>query len=300
MSPIKAIVIYIYEEIVLLIRRVVNPEKYIRKMFYRKVGYQLDLECPKTYNEKMQWLKLYWHNPLMTDLVDKYAVKDYVVKHIGEQFIIPTLGVWDDVNDIDWDFLPDQFVLKCTHDSGGLIICKDKSKLDKKAAKKKLKKCLSRNFYYSCFEWPYKNVKPRIIAEPYMSDSNSGDLNDYKFFCFDGEVRALYVATERNKKDTEVKFDFFDKDFNHLPIRNGHPNSSFIIDKPSCFEEMKELASKLSKDFPHVRVDFYEIEGQIYFGEMTFFSNAGLVKFDPQEWDNVFGSWLNLPENKIL
>lgn len=269
-------------------------------MFYRRVGYKLDLDSPKTYNEKLQWLKMYWHHPLMTALVDKYTVKSYVAKHIGEQFVIPTLGVWEDVNDIDWDSLPDRFVLKCTHDSGGLILCQDKSKLDKKAAKKKLKKCLSRNYYYYSFEWPYKNIKPRIIAEPYMSDSNSGDLNDYKFFCFDGEVKALFIATERNRKDTEVKFDFFDESFNHLSLKHGYPNSSMPIKKPSCFEKMKMLACKLSKDFPHVRVDFYEIEGQVYFGEMTFFHHAGLVKFDPQEWDSVFGNWLTLPRNKML
>lgn len=300
MLKLKKYLISIYEEIVLLIRRAVNPEKYIRRMFYRRVGYKLNLDSPKTYNEKLQWLKLYWHYPLMTDLVDKYTVKDYIAKCIGEEYVIPTLGVWEDVNDIDWDSLPNQFVLKCTHDSGGLILCQDKSKLDKRAAKKKLKKCMSRNFYYSCFEWPYKDVKPRIIAEPYMSEPNSGELNDYKFFCFDGEVKAMFIATERNKKDTEVKFDFFDEDFNHLPIRQGHPNSSFEINKPSCFDEMKKLASKLSKDFPHVRVDFYEIDGQVYFGEMTFFHYAGWVKFEPKEWDDIFGSWLTLPKSKIL
>lgn len=300
MSKLRKYLINIYEELVLMKRRIVDPEKYLHKMFYRRVGYPLNLDNPKTYNEKLQWLKLYWHHPLLPTLVDKYAVKDYVAMHIGEQFVIPTLGVWEDANDIDWDSLPHQFVLKCTHDSGGLILCQDKNKLDKKAARKQLKKCLSRNFYYSCFEWPYKHVKPRIIAEPYMSDSKSGELNDYKFFCFDGEVKALFIATERNKKGSEVKFDFFDKDFNHLPLRQGHPNSSFVIQKPSCFETMKDLACKLSKDFPHVRVDFYEIDGQAYFGEMTFFHYAGWVKFDPQEWDNIFGNWLTLPQNKMI
>ena len=284
----------------LIKRRMVNPEKYIRKMFYRRVGYPLNLDAPKTYNEKLQWLKLYWHHPLTITLVDKYSVKDFVAKEIGGQYIIPTLGVWDKVSDIDWDSLPDKFVLKCTHDSGGLIICKDKASLDKKEARKKLRKCLSRNFYYSCFEWPYKYVKPRIIAEPLISDSKSGELNDYKFFCFDGEVKALFIATERNREGTEVKFDFFDADFNHLPLSQGHPNSTCDINKPYCFDEMKELARKLSRDFPHVRVDFYEIDGKVYFGEMTFFHYAGWVNFNPHEWDNIFGSWLSLPKTKIL
>lgn len=300
MSKLKKYLINIYEELVLIKRRMVNPEKYIRKMFYRRVGYPLNLDAPKTYNEKLQWLKLYWHHPLTITLVDKYSVKDFVAKEIGGQYIIPTLGVWDKVSDIDWDSLPDKFVLKCTHDSGGLIICKDKASLDKKEARKKLRKCLSRNFYYSCFEWPYKYVKPRIIAEPLISDSKSGELNDYKFFCFDGEVKALFIATERNREGTEVKFDFFDADFNHLPLSQGHPNSTCDINKPYCFDEMKELARKLSRDFPHVRVDFYEIDGKVYFGEMTFFHYAGWVNFNPHEWDNIFGSWLSLPKTKIL
>lgn len=300
MLGFKKYLIDIYDDFLLIKRRFVSPERYIRKIFYRKVGYPLNLDCPKTYNEKLQWLKLYWHHPLLTVLVDKYLVKYYVAKKIGEQYLIPTLGVWDNVMDIDWKSLPDQFVLKCTHDSGGIIICHDKTKLDIRATVKKLKKLLSRNFYYSCFEWPYKDVKPRIIAEPYMSDSRSGDLNDYKFFCFDGKVEAMFVATERNIKDEEVKFDFFDSDFNHLPFTQGHPNSSCVISRPSGFEKMKELACKLSRDFPHVRVDFYEIDGQIFFGEMTFFHNAGLVKFNPQEWDDIFGCWLNLPTVKIL
>lgn len=300
MSNFKNYLINIYEELVLLKRRVVKPERYIRKMFYRRVDYPLNLDNPKTYNEKLQWLKLYWHHPMLPTLVDKYSVKDYVIKEIGEQFVIPTLGVWDNVNDIDWESLPDQFVLKCTHDSGGIIICQDKSKIDKKAVQRKLKKCLSRNFYYSCFEWPYKDVKPRIIAEPFVYDSRNGDLKDYKFFCFNGEVKAMFIATERNKKDVEVKFDFFDADFNHLPFSQGHPNSLDVIDKPLCFEEMKSLASKLSHDFPHVRVDFYEVDGKILFGEMTFFHYAGWVKFNPHEWDNIFGNWLNLPQVKIL
>lgn len=300
MSILRNHLVYIYEELVLLKRRIVKPEKHIRRMFYRRVGYPLNLDNPKTYNEKLQWLKLYWHYPLLTTLVDKHLVKDYVAKEIGKQFIIPTLGVWDNVNDIDWESLPEQFVLKCTHDSGGIVICQDKAHLDKGAIQKRLKKCMSRNFYYSCYEWPYKNVVPRIIAEPLIKDPQNADLKDYKFFCFDGEVKAMYVATERNKKDGEVKFDFFDSDFNHLPFSQGHPNSSLVIDKPLCFEEMKELACKLSSKFPHVRVDFYEVDGKILFGELTFFHMAGWAKFSPQEWDSVFGSWLNLPKVKVL
>lgn len=298
MSKFKQILIQLLEGIELFRRHFVNPEKYIRKIFYKRMGYHLNLDAPTTYNEKLQWLKLYWHNPLQTTLVDKYAVKDYVSKLIGERYIIPTLGVWDSVSDIDWNSLPSQFVLKCTHDSGGLVICTDNLKFNKKDAVKKLKKSLSQNYYYYGFEWPYKDVKPRIIAEPYLRDYKLDDLPDYKFFCFNGEVKALFIATERNRNDVEVKFDFFDAKFNHLPFTQGHPNSNCKIEKNSCFDKMKELASMLSKGFPHVRVDFYEINGRIYFGEMTFFHHGGWTKFDPQEWDYTFGEWLNLP-NRI-
>lgn len=300
MSKLKSILIQILERVEVFKRHFINPKKYIRKIFYKRVGYQLNLDSPTTYNEKLQWLKLYWHHPLLPTLVDKYAVKEYVSKQIGEQYIIPTLGVWDNVCEIDWESLPKQFVLKCTHDSGGLVICPDKTKLDKAAAISKLKNSLAQNYYYYGFEWPYKNVKPRIIAESYMRDSRLGDLPDYKFFCFDGEVKALFIATERNIKGVEVKFDFYDPDFNHLPFTQGHPNSSGVIAMPESFEEMKELASKLSKGFPHVRVDFYEIDGQVYFGEMTFFHHGGWTKFDPQEWDYTFGSWIKLPREKMI
>ena len=297
---IKNILIEVLERIEVLKRHFVCPEKYIRRIFYKRMSYPLNLDSPTTYSEKLQWLKLYWHHPLLPTLVDKYAVKEYVSNQIGEQYIIPTLGVWDNVSDIDWESLPNQFVLKCTHDSGGLVIFPDKAKLDKSAAISKLKKSLAQNYYYYGFEWPYKSVKPRIIAESYMHDSRLDDLPDYKFFCFDGEVKALFIATERNIKDVEVKFDFYDSDFNHLPFTQGHPNSSGIINKPESFEEMKELACKLSKGFPHVRVDFYEIDGQVYFGEMTFFHHGGWTKFNPKKWDDIFGSWINLPSERIL
>ena len=300
MGKIKLLLLSLLERIELAKRHIVRPEKFIRRKFYRNLGYTLNLDDPSTFNEKLQWLKLYWHHPLLPTLVDKYAVKDYIAKQIGKQYVIPTLGVWNNVDDIDWELLPDQFVLKCTHDSGGLVICSDKRQLDRKEAVKKLKKSMANNYYYNGFEWPYKNVKPRIIAEKYMRDPEADGLPDYKFFCFDGEVKAMFVATERNKKGVEVKFDFYDQDFNHLPFTNGHPNSSKVITRNRGFDEMKELAGKLSKGFPHVRIDFYEIAGKVYFGEMTFYHNAGWIKFDPQEWDRIFGDWLKLPSAKIV
>ena len=180
-------------------------------------------------------------------------------------------------------------------DSGGLVICKDKSKLDKHTAVRVIKKSLSNNYYYFGYEWPYKNVKPRIIAEPYIEDSVTKELRDYKFFCFNGKVKALFIATDRNVKGVDVKFDFFDETFHHLPFKQGHENAATMPQKPVCFEEMKQLASRLSEGFPHVRVDLYEVDGRVFFGEMTFFHHGGWTKFDPEEWDEIFGSWLSLP-----
>lgn len=270
-------------------------------LLYLKVRYRcvmkrrLNLDNPQTYNEKLQWIKLYYRKPIMTKMVDKYAAKEYVANIIGEEYIIPTLGVWDSVEDIDFDALPNRFVLKPTHDSGEYIICKDKSNLDKEKALKKLKKSLKRNYFYENREWPYKDVKPRIIAEQYMEDER-GELNDYKFFCFDGEVKAILIATERHTKHGPF-FDYFDKDFNHFPFEQGGPNSNKQIEKPEKLDEMCEMARKLSKGIPHVRVDLYCVKGQIYFGELTFFDSSGMAEFNPEEWNYTFGSWIKLPIN---
>ena len=274
-------------------------EKFLSRRYRASLKRDINLNDPKTYNEKLQWLKLYNQKPEYTGMVDKYAVKEYVAKKIGEEYIIPTLGVWDKFEDINFDLLPDQFVLKCTHDSGGLVICKDKSRLDKHKAKNKIEKSLKRDFYITGREWPYKNVQRRIIAEKYMEDRETAELRDYKFFCFNGEAKALFVATDRQTPGEEVKFDFFDMNYQHIAVRNGHENAKIPPQKPTQFDLMKELAGKLSQGIPHVRVDFYEVNGKVYFGEMTFFHFSGLVPFDPQEWDYTFGSWIELPTEKI-
>ena len=286
------------EKLELARRRLASPRRYVSKLFQKRMGYPLNLDNPTTYSEKLQWLKLNWRDPLATALVDKYKVKEYVAQKIGPQYIIPTIGVWKRARDIDWDSLPEQFVLKCTHDSGGHIICMDKASLNKKAAMKKLQKSLATDYYYYGFEWPYKNVERRIIAEPYMEDPATGELRDYKFFCFDGCVKALFVASGRNVPGVDVKFDFFDADYVHLPFRQGHENAGTTPAKPVCFEQMKHLAEALSSGLPHVRVDLYEVAGKVYFGEMTFFHHGGWTPFDPPQWDNIFGSWLNLPRVK--
>lgn len=269
-----------------------DDRKYIEFIWKYRMTYPLNLDNPQTYNEKLQWLKLYDRKPLYTTLVDKYVVKEYVSSLIGEKYIIPTYGVWDKFDDIDFHSLPDQFVLKCTHDSGGLVICKDKNLLDKKKAKNKIEKSLKRKFWLDAREWPYKNVKPRIIAEQYM-EGESGGLDDYKFFCFNGEPKLMFVATERQSRE-EPYFDFYDMDFNHLNMRHGHPNAPNPPQKPTQFELMKELSMVLSKGFPTIRVDFYEAHGRVYFGELTFYHHTGMVEFEPREWDKKIGDYIQL------
>lgn len=273
------------------------PDRYYLQILYKRVfGKPLNLKNPQTFNEKIQWLKLHDRKPIYTKMVDKYEAKEYVANIIGSEYIIPTLGVWDKFDDIPFSELPDQFVLKCTHDSGGLVIVRDKNEFDKIEAKKKIEKCLKNNFYWQGREWPYKNVKPRIIAEQYMEDSITHDLRDYKFFTFNGVPKALFIATERSGSN-ETKFDFFDMEFRHLPFTNGHPNADICPSKPETFEEMKILAEKLSQNIPHLRVDFYEVNGKAYFGELTFSHWSGLKQFDPEKWDSIFGSWIELPES---
>ena len=270
---------------------------YITLKFHRRVGYYPNLRNPQTYNEKLQWLKLNNKRPDYTDLVDKVEAKKYVASIIGKDYIIPTIGVWDSVDDIEWNLLPNQFVLKVTSDSGGIVVCKDKSTLDIEKAKEKLKKGWGKNYYKYNKEYPYKNLRPRIIAEEYMEDESGYELKDYKIFCFDGEPKYLFVATDRQKKNEETKFDFFDLDWNHLPIKNGHPNNPLPIDKPQNFNEMIEIAKKLSVGMPHVRVDLYNIRGKIYFGELTFFHWSGMVAYNPPEWDYKFGEYIKLPQS---
>lgn len=253
-----------------------------------------NLDNPKTYNEKLQWLKLNDIHPEYELLVNKYESK-FIVSQMIRGGIIPTIGVWEYFDDIDFDLFPDQFVLKTTHDSGGVVVVKDKSKMDIAKVRAKIEKSLRNNFFYQHREYPYKNIKPRIIAEKYMEDESGTELKDYKFFCFDGEPKMLYVATDR---PYDTRFDFFDMDWNHLPFKQGHPLATKEIKKPAGFEEMKEIARKLSKGIPHVRVDLYDINGKIYFGELTFFHFSGNVPFEPEEWDYKIGEWLKLPKNQ--
>lgn len=274
-----------------------NDEQFLRYRFRIVMGKRLDLKNPTSYNEKLQWLKLYDRNPLYTKLVDKVAVKDYVASIIGNEYIIPTLKVYKSPEEVRIEDLPERFVLKTNHDgdSLGVFVCKDKKNFDFNKAISILSKNLQHNYYYTGREWPYKNVNPVIFAEEYKEDE-FGELRDYKFFCFNGVVKALFVATERSVG--HVKFDYFDRDFNHLDFTQSHPMSNVTLKKPDNFEKMIELAERLSRGLPHIRIDLYNCNGKIYFGEMTFYHYGGMIKFHPEEWDYKFGSWLQLPKYK--
>lgn len=274
---------------------ILPDELFLKVVFRYRVGYWPNIKHPRTYNEKLQWLKLHDRHPEYTQMVDKIEAKKYVASIIGDKYIIPTLGTWDTVDDIDWDSLPNQFVIKVTSDSGGIVVCKDKTKLDIEKAKAKLKYGWGKNYYNLRKEYPYKDVKPRIIAEQYMEDESGYELKDYKFFCFDGEPKIFFVATDRGKKDEDTKFDFYDIEFNHLPFLNGHPNARVAPTKPENFEEMVEVARKLSQGMCHVRIDLYNVKGKIYFGELTFFHWSGMTPFEPIEWDYKMGEMIKIP-----
>ena len=270
----------------------ISDRKFLKLLFENKMGYPLNLDDPKTFNEKLQWLKLYDRRPEYTKLVDKYEAKKRVAEIVGRKYIIPTLGVYNKFDEINFDELPNQFVIKCTHDSGGLVICKDKGTFNIAAAKKKIEESLKRNFYYAGREWPYKDVKPRIIIEKYMEDKNTGELIDYKIMCFAGKAKMLFVCTERFGDGLKVTF--FDLDWNKLPFERHYPSSKKDILKPKNFDKMIDLSEKLAKGIPFVRMDWYEINGELYFGEYTLYPGSGFEEFTPGEWDKKIGDMINL------
>lgn len=291
----KKIIRKIERGIAMKMVNVLPDELYIKLLFHGRVGYWPNLKNPQTFNEKLQWLKLNDKHPEFTSMVDKVDAKEYVKKLVGAKYIIPTLGVWNTVDEITWDSLPNQFVIKCTGDSGGIVVCKDKKSLDIESAKKKLLKGWGSNYFNYFKEYPYIDVKPRIIAEEYMEDESGYELKDYKIFCFDGEPKFLFVASDRQKKGEDVKFDFFDLEWNHIPVINGHLNNNTKTPCPPNFAEMLEIARKLSHNKRHVRVALYNVKGKILFGELTFFHFSGMTAFEPIEWDYKFGEYLKLP-----
>ena len=269
------------------------PDKAFLKLTYRiHFKEKLNLKAPETFNQKLQWLKLYNRNPEYITMVDKYEVRKYISKSIGEEYLIPCLGVWENPDEINYDSLPDKFVLKCTHDSGSVMIC-DKESLDKIKIKKFFTKKLKKNMFWWGREWPYKNLKPRIIAEEYMEDE-SGELRDYKLMCFNGKVKCAFVCSDRfSNKGLHVTF--FDNNWNVMPFERSFPSVKEGVARPINYNTMIQLAEQLAASIPFVRVDFYEINGKIYFGELTFFPGNGTEAFQPKEWDYTLGQWIELP-----
>lgn len=271
------------------------PDKpYLSLMYGLRMKKRINWRSLQTFNEKLQWLKLYDHRPEYIGMVDKYEVKRYVAERIGKKYIIPTLGVWDRFDDIDFMSLPNQFVLKCTHDSGGIVICRDKNQFNYDEARKKINKSLQNNYFFYGREWPYKYVKPRIIAEEYVEDPENGELRDYKIFCFLGEPRITLVCSERFGLNG-LKEDFFDTSWTHLEMKRPHiDNATILATEPLQYTEMKKFAARLSKGIPFARVDFYEVSGKLYFGEITLYPASGFEGFVPPEWDKKLGDWIDM------
>lgn len=261
---------------------------YLKMKFKKSMGYPLNLKNPKTFNEKLQWLKLYNRDPEYTTMVDKYAAKKYIADKIGPEYIIPTLGVWDSFDDIDFDALPDQFVLKCTHDSGSYIICPNKNRLDIVSAKNKLETGLRNNFYWQSREWPYKNVQPRIIAEKFIGYYPK----DYKFFVFNGVIDSIMVCKDRDKG--HPSFYFYDTDWKRMYYQHDKIEANDEIEKPKNLQTMIDIVKKLSVGFPHVRVDLYNVDGKVFFGEFTLFDQSGFDTDITYETDLMWGAKIDL------
>lgn len=269
------------------------PDKIYLKWKYKiYFGKKLDLDNPSTFNEKLQWLKLNDRNPFYTELVDKYEVRKYVADTIGKEYLIPLIGVYEKFKDINFEELPSQFVIKCTHDSGSVFVCKDKNTFDYKKCEKQINKALKRKYFGIHREWPYKNVKPRIIIEKYMNEFTD-DINDYKFFVFNGKIKFYIICSDRSNS---VKYTFFDAENNFMKISQCGCKYDENVTKPVNFIKMENLAKELAKDIPQLRVDFYEVNNKVYFGELTFYDSAGFGKFEPEEWDLKIGQMLTLPK----
>lgn len=280
----------------------VPDEQYLQKLYKYFYGKKCDFINPQTFSEKMQWMKVHYHNPLLTKMVDKYEVKQYVIDKIGEDHVIPCLGVWDKAEDIEYDKLPDAFVLKVTHDSGGLRVVKDKKSCDRDEINEYLNKRLQRNFFYAGREWQYKNVKPRIIAEPYVDTLGKESSVEYKITCINGKVEFITVCKgiAHSRLDYRTN-DFYSRDFKRLDmVTNYYANSKDENKMPGCIGEMLEVSEKLAQDFPTVRVDFYVDNDDFIFGEMTFYTWDGFFKFTPAEWDLKLGKELQLPDKMEL
>lgn len=277
-----------------------SDKTYINLMFQYRIGTKINWDNPQSFNEKLQWLKLYDRRPEYHDMVDKYEAKLFVSSQIGEQYIIPTLGVWDRVEDIDFELLPDSFVLKCTHDSGSIVLCPDKKQLNKEDAFMKLNRGLNKDMFYWGREWPYVGLKRRIIAEKYMRDESGDDLKDYKVLCFNGEPKLIELHQQRNTVNQTQ--DYYDTNWKLTEITQNsthtYKESKKAIKKPKTLEEMLALSAKLSQGIPQLRVDWYSIHDHLFFGELTFFDGSGFEPYDKYEDDLMLGSWITLPNKR--
>lgn len=269
--------------------RLIPDRKYLELLFPLRVGYQLNLNNPQTFNEKLSWLKLYNRKPILSQMADKYEVKRIVAEKIGSEYVVENYGVYEKWDEIDFNSLPAQFVIKCTHDSGGAHVCRDKALFDFSATKQKIERNLNRNYFYLKREWVYKDIKPRIIVDKFLDDHTGNELRDYKFWCFNGNPTYMYCTI----KGKNIFENFYDMDFRVVEIDHGFPRHKPEFEKPLNFELMKSLARKLSEGIPFVRVDFFEVEGRVYFGEFTFYDWAGLRSFEGN-WDEQLGKLISL------
>ena len=276
--------------------RISDDRKYIQWKYWLTFGEKCDLDNPKTFQEKLQWIKLNDRKPIYHQMVDKYDAKRFIAERVGEEYVIPTLGVWDRFDEVDFDSLPNQFIIKNTHDSGTYFICKDKSKLDIKEVRKRLLiDSRKEDYYVFSREWPYKGLKHRIIAEPLLNDKRSKYLTDYKFFTFNGEPRFFYVTSNRGREGG-LKEDFFNLDGELLDINQyGYCNNNVTPELPKKISEMIDISRILSRDTYHLRVDFYEVDDRVYCGELTFFDGGGFSPFTPSKYDRILGDWIKLP-----
>lgn len=271
-----------------------NDKLYLSIIYWLRFRKAIRWNNPQTFNEKLNWLKVHYHRDILTQMADKYEAKKIVAKKIGPQYVVPLYGVWDQAEEIDFVKLPNQFVLKCNHNSGGgMCICKDKSELDYNSVRERLERGLKKDFYLLSREWPYKNIHHRILAEQLLVDNSGAEINDYKWWCFNGEPMYMY-RTIKSKNRHDVFENFYDMDFNPVMIDHGYPRRVPEFEKPAEFEEMKQLAKQLSDGLPFVRMDFFDVNGKVYFGEFTFYDWGGMNPFKG-DWDAKLGSLLTLP-----
>lgn len=293
------VVVAVYDYIrqsALKMQIVLSPRKFIERKWRKKFGYDIDLDNPQTFNEKLNWMKLYWQDPIITSCIDKYLVRTFVEDAIGAGYLVKLYGVYNSIDEVNFTTLPEHFALKMNNGSGCNLLCRNKSNIDIDSIKRDFRREFKRNYYYTYCEWGYKNIVPRVICEELIETEDGKPPKDYKIFCFKGEPEYIFVASDRINHQT--KFDFYDVSWNWLPVKNHYPNAGDVLPKPSALDEMLEVARKLSKPFPQVRVDLYYENGRIYFGELTFYHFSGFTPFEPDSFDFELGKKFELPEKK--